>query len=497
VSSSHNERTVPQTAHTHAPANVGRLGWAAILAGAIGVAWLIGHHLTTASPGAEGPHAYAVPAMWACAPFVAMLLSIAIFPLVPAVAGWWDSNRNRLCVALGLGAVTLLYYLLHGGLSRAVGTLEQAIVVEYLPFIILLFSLYVISGGISVQGDLPAHPATNTAFLGIGSLLASLIGTTGASMLLIRPLLHANSERRRVVHTVIFFIFLVSNIGGSLLPTGDPPLFVGYLRGVPFLWTLRLFPEWLVTCGLLLVVYYIWDSLAWRHEERKNIAADESQRTPLRVRGCVNLLWLLGVVLCVGLVNPEAELPGLGFRPFPFLRELVMLLLVALSLRTTPAGAREANRFNYHAILEVAALFVGIFLCMQVPIEILTEKGDKLGLTRPVDYFWATGALSSFLDNAPTYAVFFSAAEAVSRSATEGVLNLIGGGHILENLLAGVSLGAVFMGSMTYIGNGPNFMVRSIAEQSGVRMPSFFGYMVYSIAILIPTFLLMTYLFIR
>jgi Na+/H+ antiporter NhaD/arsenite permease-like protein len=377
--------------------------------------------------------------------------------------------------------------------------LEHAVVAEYIPFIVLLFSLYVISGGICLKGDLAARPSTNTAFLAIGAVIASFVGTTGASMLLIRPLLQTNAERKHVKHTVIFFIFLVSNIGGCLLPIGDPPLFLGYLKGVHFLWTFKLVVEWAVTCGALLVIYYIWDSRAYKKETIKDVVRDETQRTKLTLAGKLNLVWLVGIVLCVALVKPGEEFLGLGFESFPFMREVLMLGLVALSLKFTNRQVRADNQFNYRAILEVAALFIGIFICMQAPIEILKASGASLAayLSSPLHFYWATGALSSFLDNAPTYVVFFEAASSVTPPGAAGVLTLPDGSVIRESLLIGVSLGAVFMGSMTYIGNGPNFMVKSIAEQSGIRMPSFFGYMLYSCGILIPLFLVVSFAFLR
>jgi Na+/H+ antiporter NhaD/arsenite permease-like protein len=437
------------------------------------------------------------PSLWSIIPFVGLLLSIAILPLVHATAHWWESNRNRLIIALAFGGVTLGYYGFAYDATKALAVLEHAVAAEYVPFIVLLFSLYVISGGICLRGDLAAHPVTNTAFLAVGALAASLIGTTGASMLLIRPLLQTNSERKHVKHTVIFFIFLVSNIGGCLLPIGDPPLFLGYLKGVPFLWTLNLWFEWAVMCGILLVLYFVWDTLAYRHEEPPDISRDETQRTPLTLAGKHNLLLLLGVVLCVGLVKPGEEFLGLGFNAFQFMRELVMLALVALSLKFTDRGIRMDNQFNYHAIMEVAALFIGIFLSMQAPIEILRASGESLApyLSSPARFFWATGVLSSFLDNAPTYVVFFETAASMTRDDAPGVLRLVDGTTIMPAMLTAISLGAVFMGANSYIGNGPNFMVKSIAEQSGVKMPSFFGYMAYSVGILIPLFLVVTLIF--
>ncbi|HEX8200194.1 MAG TPA: sodium:proton antiporter, partial [Isosphaeraceae bacterium] len=282
----------------------------------------------------------------------------------------------------------------------------------------------------------------------------------------------------------VFFIFLVSNIGGCLLPIGDPPLFLGYLRGVPFLWTLGLLRPWLVCVGILLAVYYAWDRLAYRREVPTDLARDEAELTPLRLRGGINLLWLLGVVLAAALI-PRTDL-----------RTAAMLGLAALSLATTPRGLRDEVRFTYAAIAEVATLFLGIFLTMQVPIEILQARGRELGLDGPAHFFWASGGLSSFLDNAPTYLVFFEAAKALTAPGPAApVLTLMTGDPIRHDLLTAVSLGSVFMGANTYIGNGPNFMVKAIAEEHGVRMPSFIGYMLYSGAVLIPLFGLVTVLF--
>jgi len=441
------------------------------------------------------------------APFAALLLCIAVLPLIKATEHWWHHNRNKLIVALLLAVVTLGYYYTrpfgfgHGaeaaapGMPTVVQVLHHAVLGEFAPFISLLFSLYVIAGGISVRGDLPAHPATNTGFLLIGGALASLIGTTGASMLLIRALLKTNSERHHVKHTVIFFIFIVSNIGGCLLPIGDPPLFLGYLRGVPFLWTLVLWKEWAFCNAVLLVVYFIWDTIAYRKEAVRDIRRDETQRQPIRIDGKINLLFLAGVVLATGTLDPNKEFFTTGWTPFPYCRELAQLACVALSLLFTPSAVRKFNDFNYGAIAEVACLFIGIFICMQVPIEILNASGDKLGLDTPAKFFWATGGLSSFLDNAPTYVVFFETANAMTHAPGPGITNLLSGHFIRQDLLIAISLGAVFMGASTYIGNGPNFMVKSIAESSGVKMPSFFGYIVYSALILLPLFGLVTWVF--
>ncbi|RME39524.1 MAG: sodium:proton antiporter [Planctomycetota bacterium] len=473
----------------------------AILLGAFAFAVLIlqslvGHGTAHAAGHGAADH---VPSLWSVLPFAGLLLSIALLPLIPATTHWWESNKNRLAVALAFGAITLVYYAFAFGVEKIRPVLTHALVDEYIPFIMLLFALYVISGGIRLSGDIAAHPATNTTFLGVGALAASFLGTTGASMLLIRPLLQTNVERKYKVHTVVFFIFLVSNIGGTLLPIGDPPLFLGYLRGVPFLWTFGLWKEWALVCGVLLGVYYVWDSWAYRRETLRDLILDETQKTPLRLTGKINLLWLLGVVLSVALIKPGEPLPLLGFTAFPFMRELAMLVFVALSLKCGDPRIRAANGFNYHAILEVAALFIGIFICMQAPIEILRGSGETLAkvLKSPTHFFWATGALSSFLDNAPTYVVFFETAETLTPAGAEHAVRLLDGGAVDLMMLTAVSLGAVFMGAMTYIGNAPNFMVKSIAEQSGVKMPSFFGYMLYSCGLLLPLFFLVTLIFLH
>ena len=453
------------------------------------------------------------PPYWMVAPFGILLGAIAVLPLIPAAEHWWESNLNRFKVAATLGVITLLYYLFlhetpviphwpdHGspvsanssGPNLAVTwtVLANAILHEYVPFIMLLFSLYTISGGIRIQGDLPAHPLTNTAFIAMGGVLASFIGTTGAAMLLIRPLLETNKERRHVKHTVIIFIFVVCNCGGCLLPIGDPPLFLGYLFKVPFLWTLKLWPEWLFVNCVLLAIYYAWDHLwFYPRETSLDIALDEVETRRLRFSGVwPNALLLAGVVFAVAFLDPTKVVPGTEFHSPLFLREIAQLALVGLSLLIGSQAVRQANQFNYHAILEVAALFFGIFVCMQVPLQILNVRGPQLGLESPMQFFWITGILSSVLDNAPTYVVFFETARALPAN---GAVTVAG---VEESLLKAISLGAVFMGAMTYIGNGPNFMVKAIAEKSGVRMPSFFGYMLYSGCILLPVLILTTWLF--
>jgi len=400
------------------------------------------------------------------APFAALLLVIAIVPLT--APRFWESNLRKLGVSALLGLPVLVLYL-----SQGAGALVHA-AGDYVSFMVLLGSLFVISGGILMDGDLEASPRVNTTFLGLGALLASFVGTTGASMLLIRPLLRTNSERKRVTHTVVFFIFLVSNIGGCLTPLGDPPLFLGYLQGVPFAWTFRLAPAWLFTTVLLLVVYYVWDMSVCAREEPADRRRDRLTMKPLRVAGQENLLLLGGILLAA------------AFLQAPW-RELAMVAASAGSLLRTDPDLRRANHFSFHPILEVAAVFAGIFLTMLPALDLLRARGAELGVREPWQFFWATGALSSFLDNAPTYLTFLALAQGQGLAA-----EVVGVPH---RILVAISLGAVFMGANTYIGNGPNFMVRSIAESRGVKMPSFGGYMLYSGAVLLPVFVLVTFAF--
>ena len=402
---------------------------------------------------------------YAVLPFVAMLLAIAICPLW--VPHWWERNRNKLLLSCALGLPVAGVYLAQRP-AALLHTLE-----EYLSFMLLLAALYTISGGIRLTGDLEATPLTNTAFLAVGSVLASLIGTTGASVLLIRALLETNRERSRVIHTVVFFIFLVSNIGGLLTPIGDPPLLLGYLKGVPFFWPLRLWRHWLVAVGALLVTYFVWDSIQHAREPLARLRRDRSELRPLRVEGAVNALALLGVVAAIALLH----------APW---REGLILGLAGVSLWLTPRRIWRANGFTAAPMVEVAVLFLGIFLTMIPALEILRARGPELSVQAPWQFFWATGLLSSFLDNAPTYLAFLALAQGL------GLTNDVVG--VSHEVLAAISVGAVFMGANTYVGNAPNFMIKAMVEQSGVKMPTFLGYMGYSAAILLPLFVVLTFL---
>jgi Na+/H+ antiporter NhaD/arsenite permease-like protein len=432
--------------------------------------------------------AFETPA-WAVLPFVGYLLLIATLPLF--LGRLWEPNRNKLFLALVIGAPVIAYLVGRPGGAELLADSGR----DYVAFMALLAALFAISGGIYLKGSIAGSPGVNTAFLAVGAVLASLFGTTGASALLIRPLLRANQGRSRVTHLVVFFIFIVANAGGLLTPLGDPPLFLGFLRGVPFTWTLRLAGPWLLVNGVLVGVFYLLDRRLARHSAPPSIGPAQ----PLRLEGGLNVVWLLGVLLTVFAIGSV----GATVLPNPHLRSLVQTLLMAglaaLSLATTPRWIHEANRFSWAPMVEVAVVFVGIFVTMVPALSFLEERGASLGITRPWQFFWASGALSSVLDNAPTYLTFASLANGVA----DGGRGLLSASHLGAlaahpsgaRLLAAVSCGSVLMGANTYIGNGPNFMVKAIAEQHHVRMPSFFGYTLWSGAILLPLFLVVGLVF--
>ncbi len=451
-------------------------------------------------------------------PFTGMLLSIALGPIL--FAKFWHHNYGKISVAWAV--MFIVPFIAVYGVSITAYEVIHILLIDYVPFLILLFSLFVISGGIRLKGSLSGSPIVNTLILLIGAILASWMGTTGAAMLLIRPLLRANAHRKYKVHTVIFFIFTVANIGGSLTPVGDPPLFLGFLKGVDFFWTLEhMFLPMLFTLTILFIIYFIMDTILYKKEGKP--APENSDDEKLGLEGSINFLLIAGVIFAVVISgvwkpNPAAPIDASIFDNAPIafsiyhvpmylneLTRLILLLILAwLSLKLTRKESRELNGFNWEPILEVGKLFFGIFITMIPALKIL-QAGESGGLAsvvsmisdengNPVNlmYFWITGILSSFLDNAPTYLVFFTtAAGDVSNPANIQMLMT----EKSSTLLA-ISMGAVFMGANTYIGNAPNFMVRSIAENQGVKMPSFFGYMVWSIAILIPLFLIVAFIFI-
>jgi Na+/H+ antiporter NhaD/arsenite permease-like protein len=436
-------------------------------------------------------------------PFVLLLLSIAVLPL--AVPHWWERNRNKLLVSVIWAIPAAVLLVLNMGRDGTVLLVHS--MKEYVAFIALLLSLFVITGGIFVKGSLAGTPMSNTVILGIGAVLANLVGTTGASMLLIRPLLRANASRMQKSHIFVFLIFVVSNTGGLLTPLGDPPLFLGFLRGVPFFWTLGLWVKWLVVNGLLLVVFNFVDQYIFTKEERLRAGSqlEEVQEAvePLGIRGGQNLVFLFGVIFVIFFMGTS----GGHYFPDKDLRMLVqvggMLFMAALSLLFTPVAIRRTNRFTWYPIFEVAAIFIGVFVAMTPALHLLEARGSELGVHAPWQFFWASGALSSFLDNAPTYLAFGSLAvgtvNGIHPSAGLHAQHLSGLLGYPEGavFLTAISCGAVFMGANTYIGNGPNFMVKSIAEESGVRMPGFFGYMKWSACVLLPIFVVVTIVFFR
>ena len=438
-----------------------------------------------------------VPPIWTIIPFLGILFSIALFPLF--AEHFWEHHYPKISLVWLLIAIILMVISVPADLSflEAFGSKFFTTTEEYIAFIILLGSLFVISGGIYISGDLAGTPVVNTVILIIGSLLASLIGTTGAAMLLIRPILKSNSKRQYQSHVVLFFIFLVCNIGGALTPIGDPPLFLGFLQGIPFEWTLILIPHWAFTVVVVLIAFYAFDTYLYRKEGLHN-APKATGGEPLRIQGSINFVLLLGVVGLVimsGVLHFDSVLQvgSLGTLHYPALmRDGGQIILAALSMLITSKYIRESNNFNFEPIKEVAYLFVGIFTCMIPALMLLNAKGAALGLDTAAKYFWATGILSSFLDNAPTYLTFLATA-----MGSLGIQEAIGMTQNVEAefILTGISAGAVFMGAMTYIGNGPNFMVKAIAEGSGIKMPSFFGYLMYSSIILLPVFLLVTLIF--
>jgi len=479
--------------------------------------------------------------LWSVAPFAGLLLCIAVLPLVRE--HWWEENKNKGIVAFAFGIAPFLYFIWadhHVVLHTAI---------EYGQFIALILSLFVVSGGIFISGDIRATPRVNTLFLLIGAVLANLVGTTGAAMLLIRPFLRTNQQRKNKRHLPVFFIFLVANIGGCLLPIGDPPLFLGFLKGVPFFWTLKLILPWATTVGLVALVFFVFDSIAYAGEKKEDIESDKKEVSPLRIHGRKNISLMVAVVLAVGTIK-SVHLPAHHWYEYVPWREMLMLLMVGISLLVTPmpgkryerktqlkwlrslvmlvfcvalgysathsenwlqfmwppvvftalafpalrkidreVDPRTANKFTFHAVNEVAVLFAGIFAAMIPALLILQARGGDLPVREPWQFFMATGTLSAFLDNAPTYLTFLSLAQGQGYAGADAVVGVAPG------QLTGISLGAVFMGACSYIGNAPNFMVKSITEETGLKMPSFAAYLMWSVIFLGPIFLFDCWLF--
>lgn len=443
-----------------------------------------------------------VHSAWSMIPFGIMLLMIAIGPLI--AEKFWEKNVNKLIVSLVLGVPTAVC-LIMGGMTAE---LEHQLFFDYIPFIVLLLALFVITGGIHMSGDIKAKPIINTGFLAAGWVLASIMGTTGAAMLLIRPVIATNQQRKYTVHTILFFIALVANCGGLLTPLGDPPLFMLFLRGASFTWFLKLLPEWLFVGGLLLIIYFCVDTYFYKKEHWTALSADAREQEPIRFTGKINFIYLIGVVLSVALIN-EGMIPQMGEEGahlwLKYLREIVLLSLTFLSLYTTKHEVRyDLNKYSWAPIVEVAVLFLGIFTTMTPALAYLKAHAADLGFNAPWQFYYASGALSSFLDNTPTAVAFHGVASGLPESLAAAQAGIVDGmfegtsfvAGIPEILLKAISLGAVMFGAMTYIGNGPNFMVKAIAEENGIKMPSFFGYMIkFSLIVLLPIYIIAQLIF--
>lgn len=434
-----------------------------------------------------------VHSAWSMIPFGLMLLTIAVAPLI--VEEWWESNKHKLTVAIFLGVPTAVCLIMGGMLHE----LEHQLFGDYVPFIVLLLSLYVVTGGIHLSGDIKATPWVNTSFLGLGWILASIMGTTGAAMLLIRPLLSTNQQREHKAHTVLFFIALCANCGGLLTPLGDPPLFMLFLRGAEFTWFASMWGPWLFTGALLMAIYYVLDTYYYKKEYAHALQADHEQQEPLSLKGKHNFFYLVGIVLAVAFIN-AGTIPEMGEEHAPmwlkYLRELVLLSLTFMSLYTTKRRVRYGlNKFSWAPIIEVAVLFLGIFTTMTPALAYLNANAASLGLDATWQFYYSTGLLSSFLDNTPTTVAFHSVASGLTPDQMAAFGDGIMAG-IPEILLTAICIGSVFFGAMTYIGNGPNFMVKAIAEENGIKMPSFFGYMLqFSLIVLLPVYILVQLIF--
>lgn len=460
--------------------------------------------VTAMAESPAGETGTAVPSLLYCIPFAGILLCIALFPLVKPT--WWEEHQAPVVLAWSLAFI--VPFVMGFGAHHTAEVVLECIINDYLTFIVLLFGLFCVAGNITLEGDLAGSPRINVGLLLFGTLLSSWVGTTGASMLMVRPIIKMNSWRRRKRHIMIFFIFLISNIGGCLTPIGDPPLLMGFMRGVPFFWSLRLLPILAFNAAVLLFVFYHLDMRAYRKDIADGRKPDISKPgTEIRIAGLHNLIFLAAIVVAVLLSGTLPSLPlfrnadgtvrgipilGEVTLTWPAVIEIAIILASAwLSFRTTSAKVRTENHFTWGAIKEVAILFIGIFITMQPALMILKANGASLGLDSPYQMFWATGALSSFLDNTPTYLVFLTTAG--SLGFTEGLATALG--TVPAKMLVAISCGAVFMGANTYIGNAPNFMVKSISDENGVRMPSFFGYILWSLGFLIPVFILDTLIF--
>lgn len=426
--------------------------------------------------------------VWILIPFALQLLCVAVLPLTRA-AEWWEKNTHKLIVSLILGTPVAVW-LCMGGLTHE---LEHQMVYDYVPFVLLLMALFVTTGGLCIRGNFRATPWVNAAILAIGFLLASFVGTTGAAMVLIRLLIATNKERKYTTHTILFFIAMVANCGGILTPLGDPPLFLLFQAGAPFGWFSGMWLEWAFTGALLLWLYLVMDTIYYQMEDEENLEADRKAEVGFRMTGLINIVWLLCVVASTMFIN-STYIPAMGAEDASFfvrfLREWAFILIILASLLTTPRQARRDNNFSFTPIMEVACVFLGIFATMTPALLFLREH--PIPVTQPWQYVYATGALSAFLDNAPTAMVFHATATGLKYTA--GTALVAGVGDIY---LRAICMGAVFFGALTYIGNGPNFMVKSIAEENGMRMPSFFAYIGKFSLIILPVYIIVQLVFIR
>ena len=442
--------------------------------------------------------------VWMLIPFVVMLLCIAVLPLIHSVEEWWEHNLHKLYVSLILGVPVAIWMICKG----MGGEVEHQIIGDYIPFILLLMALFVTTGGICIRGDLKATPKTNTLIMALGWVLASFMGTTGAAMLLIRLLISTIQQRKYRVHTILFFIAIVANCGGLLSPLGDPPLFLLFQKGTPFMWWMQnMIGEWLVTGALLLVTYFFVDLYFYKKEPTENLMADVREAKKMEISGLINVVWLLGVIASTMFLTPANFAVWFGYAPkgaspevieeathhLPMyiarIREYVFALIILGSWLTTKKEIRVKNNYSWTPILEVACVFLGIFITMTPALFFLQQ--NPLPVDKAWQFVYSTGCLSAFLDNAPTAMVFHATATTIAVPGAE----LVAG--IAPEFMKAISMGAVFFGALTYIGNGPNFMVKSIAEQEGIKMPSFFGYMIkFSLIVLLPIYIIVQLIFI-
>ncbi|NLY87548.1 MAG: sodium:proton antiporter [Clostridiales bacterium] len=439
-----------------------------------------------------------------CIPFGGILFSIALGPIV--LPKFWDKFKVFIVLFWTVAVIVMMFIGL--GLTDTVSVVLECIISDYLVFIVLLFGLYCVAGNITFEGDLAGSPRVNVVLLIIGTFLASIVGTTGASMLMVRPIIKMNSWRRNRSHIMIFFIFLISNMGGSLTPIGDPPLLIGFMQGVPFTWSLKILPVLLFNMIIVLSMFYMIDTKRYRRDIAQGFAPDiSSPKTMIKFGGLHNIIFIgmiVGAVISSGMMpdmpmfqNSNGEVLGIKlfadvYLTLPQIIEIAVILIAAkLSFVTTDKELRRKNNMTWNAIQEVALLFIGIFITMQPALMLLKQIGPDLGLTQSAQMFWAAGSLSSFLDNTPTYLVFMTTAGSMGFS--EGMSTALG--VIPEQMLMAISCGSVFMGAITYIGNAPNFMVKTLSSENGINMPSFFGYMKWSIVCLVPVFVLDTIFF--